>query len=182
MLSISIKGQVWFSDFTLGVLIFGFALAFYFVYSNDLSQDSVFQFENLISDMEHISTSLVSEGYPLSWTNNTVERIGITDNDQRINVNKLHNFSKIPYNESKKILGTIYEYFVFFKNMSGGVVNMGGLCGVGSPYVNTSIKDNQCSINISRVEADHMTKIERYLLFPHNNKSEIVSMGVYLWV
>jgi len=90
----------------------------------------------VISNSKSVSSSLVSEGYPSDWNNNIVKRIGLTNNDQRIDKRKIIEFMKINYNESKKLLGTVYDYVLFFVNESEDVQNIEGFCGTGNPEVN----------------------------------------------
>ena len=120
------------------MLIFVVALTIYFVYTTNLSKEDTLLLNDIIFEAKLVSSSLVSEGYPSNWNNNTVKRIGLTDNNQRINKNKLRNFANLPYTHSKKILGTVYDYLIFFEDTNGTILNIGGFCGKGSSEINIS--------------------------------------------
>ena len=123
-------------DFIIAMLIFAVALTIYFVYTTNLSKEDISSLNDLISDTKLVSSSLVSEGYPSNWNSNTVKRIGLTNNDQMIDKRKMNEFMEISYNKSKKLLGTAYEYLLFFVNESNDVQNIEGFCGTGGEEVN----------------------------------------------
>jgi hypothetical protein len=136
--SISTKAQVWYTDFIIGILIFTVAIIIYFVYTTNLSKDEVGLLNDLTSEAKFVSSSLASEGYPSEWDNATVKRIGLTDNSQKIDEDKLRNFADLSYNRTKKLLGTVYDFLVFFEDTNSTILNIGGFCGKGSPAVNIS--------------------------------------------
>ena len=132
------KGQVWFTDFVIATLIFTFVLIAYYTYTTNISKQHSLTADELVSDAESISSSLLLEGFPDDWDSATVQSIGITNNNQRINKTKFNEFMKISYNKTKKLFGTTYDYLLFFLNESGDVQNVEGFCGTGKPEVNIS--------------------------------------------
>ena len=136
------KAQIWFTDFVIGILIFSFALISYYTYTTNISKQDTSAMDQLVTDIKTVSTSLTTEGFPSDWNANTVIRIGFTDNSNRIDNTKFDEFNKIDYNKTKKLLGTIYDYFLFFVNESGDVQNVEGYCGTGLGTVNVSLDIN----------------------------------------
>lgn len=84
-----------------------------------------------------MSTSLTLPGYPIDWANDTVIRIGVTDN-QKLNLSKLKLFKKLNYTSTKNLFATYYDYFVYFVNDKNEVLNIDGICGVGYPLITTT--------------------------------------------
>ena len=130
------KAQIWFTDFVIGILIFLFVLISYYTYTTNILKQDTSAMDQLVTDIQTVSTSLTTEGFPSNWNANTVTRIGFTDNSNRIDNTKFGEFNEINYNKSKKLLGTIYDYFLFFVNESGDVQNIEGYCGTGQAEVN----------------------------------------------
>ncbi len=124
-------------DFTIALLLFIFTLAIYFNYTNNSANRDKNEMNNLIADARSVSSSLVLSGYPSDWDNASAIRIGIA-NEQRIDASKIRLFKQLGYNDTKRKFGTIYDYFVFFANSDGKVLNINGVCGIGHPIVNTT--------------------------------------------
>ena len=136
------KSQMWFTDFVIALLLFSFVMIAYYSYTSNVQDEDAKPAERLRSDVEAISSSLLSSGYPIDWNNNTVQSIGITSNDQRINKTKFTDFANMPYNLTKKLLGTFYDYFIFFTNKNGTLMNVEGICGIGTQKVNITYNIN----------------------------------------
>ena len=132
----NIKGQMWFMDFAIGMVVFSTALIAYYVYTTNISKADTAALDDLTSDVKIVASSLTSPGYPDNWNSNTVTRIGFTDNYNRIDNAKFVEFNEINYNKTKKLLGTTYDYFLYFVNESGDVQNVEGYCGTGMGTVN----------------------------------------------
>jgi hypothetical protein len=136
------NAQIWFTDFVIGTLIFTFMLIVYYTYTTNISKQDSLTASDMIADLESVSTSLLLSGFPDNWDNTTVQIIGITNNNQRINESKLRNFRDLPYKKAKKILGTIYDFAIFFEDDKGNLVNLGTECSYsnGSVSINKSYK------------------------------------------
>ncbi len=160
--------------------MFLIALTIYFVYTSNISQDDEDLLNNLISESKLVSSSLISGGYPESWDNSSVERIGLTNNDQRLDIDKLSNLNSINYNQTKGLLGTMYDYLIFFQYKNESIININGFCAKGKPGTYT-IEDGICMINTSSIDASSLVKSERFIIYEKENLSDIVKMVVYLW-
>ena len=129
------NGQMWSMDFTIGILIFTIILISYYTYTANISKEDISTIDNLVSDAKIVASSLTSGGFPNTWNANTVTRIGFTDSNNRLDNDKFNEFNKIDYNRSKKLLGTTYDYLLFFLNASGNVTKVEGFCGTGGQEV-----------------------------------------------
>ncbi|MBA3064152.1 hypothetical protein FP803_01810 [Candidatus Woesearchaeota archaeon] len=170
MLSILTKAQVFSLDLIIAVLVFGSAILIYYKNITNLSDQDEELLDDLLIDAKSISNSLVSQGYPYNWNKDNVVRIGITDNN-RINETKLEQFSMIPYNEGRKLFGTAYNYYVFFRDKDNNILPFNeSLEGIGKPGVN--------STNIQTVEnPKKLVKVTRLIV----KESDIKKMVIYLW-
>jgi hypothetical protein len=132
------KSQIEFTDFVVAIIIFSFVLISYYIYTTNISKQDSVETSNLISDAKTISESLTSGGFPENWKSSDVVRIGFIGSDNRLDTEKFNEFIKIDYNESKRLLGTAYEHFLFFVNESEDIQNVEGVCGAGYPAINIS--------------------------------------------
>ena len=137
MLFISTKAQAWYIDFAAGLLIFIFTLLVYYNYTINFQRQEDTALNSLIRDAKSISSSLTSIGYPSDWNNSTVVIIGIV-NERILNTTKLKRFKQLNYTNTKSKFATSYDYFIFFTNSKDEVLNINGICGAGSPTINTS--------------------------------------------
>ncbi|MBI2656066.1 hypothetical protein HYX06_06610, partial [Candidatus Woesearchaeota archaeon] len=124
-------------DFAIALLLFTFTLVVYFSYTNNVQNQGNGDLDLMIKDAKSISNSLALEGYPDDWSNSTVVRIGVAD-EQQLNATKLNNLKKMSYTLSKIKFATPYDYFVYFVNEKGEVLNVEGVCSVGYPLINTT--------------------------------------------
>ena len=131
------KAQAWYMDFTIAGLLFVFTLVVYFSYINNAQSDESTILDTLLTEAQSISSSLVLSGYPSNWDNDTVVRIGVAD-EQYLNTSRLRNFKNLNYTKTKRIFGTPFEYFTYFTNSKGEVLNINGVCGIGYPLANFS--------------------------------------------
>ena len=131
------KSQAWFMDFAIGLLLFTFTLVAYFSYTNNFQNQDKGNLNLMLKDAKSISSSLALEGYPDDWNNQTVIRIGIAD-DQNVNSTKLKRLKQLNYTGSKRKFATYYDYFIYFVNDNGDVLNINGVCGSGYPLINLS--------------------------------------------
>jgi len=131
------KAQAWYTDFAVALLLFIFTLVVYFSYINNVQREEKSGLDVVIKDAKAISSALVLSGYPINWTNETVIRVGLAD-DHKLNSTKLRAFKRLNYSITKKYFGTIYDYFVYFVDKKGEVLNINSVCGAGYPLINTS--------------------------------------------
>ncbi len=141
MLYISIKilktAQAWYMDFAIALLLFIFTLVVYFSYTTNFQKQEKGELDVMLTDAKSISSSLTLSGYPKDWSNETVIRIGIAD-EQKLNETKMRYFSELNYTLSKRRFGTVYDYFVFLEGANNSLINFGTKCGVGSPLINVT--------------------------------------------
>ena len=131
------KSQAWFMDFAIALLLFTFTLVVYFSYTNNIQKQEQGNVDVMLKDAKSISNSLALDGYPDDWNNLTVIRIGITD-DQNLNSTKLKTFKKLNYTLARQKFATPYDFFVYFVNEKGEVLNINTVCGAGFPLINTT--------------------------------------------
>lgn len=178
---ISTRGQAWSTDFIVGILMFIVAVTIFMIYSSNIFGEDLNEFSHMEEEAESVSSALMDSGSPGNWTSDYVARIGITDNNHRINLHKIHNLSVLDYDESKVIMGTSLDYAIFFLNVSGSVTDIGGFCGKAGPAVQISQSMGQCFVNLSQINPKSLVKAERILIYPRQNSSSIVKMVFYLW-
>lgn len=117
------KAQVWYADFTVGVLIFSMVIFAYFYYvehqeySDDTLQGA------LLTEAKTISNYLIGEGYPLNWTSANVSIVGLTSGNHRIDLDKLDDFNSWGYEERRGYLHTTKDYYFFLQYMNGTKFN-----------------------------------------------------------
>lgn len=164
------KAQVFCFDMVVAVLIFGAAILVYYKTTTNLSDQDEALVDDLLIDAKSISSSLMSQGYPYNWTKDNVTRIGITD-DNRVNESKLEQFSRIPYKDSRKLFGTTYDYYVYFRDRDNNIIPFNETHeGIGKPGVD--------STNIQTAEnPKKLVRVTRLII----READIKKMVVYLW-
>ncbi len=169
----STKGQTWYVDFVIGLTIMTVAFIIFINSTADIIGVQQNEFTSVISDAGRISGMLLTAGYPYDWDNDSVDLVGLAENN-RINSTKLFRYSLIPYDESRLYLGTRHDYFVFFQDEQGSVINLGGFCGLGKNQ--SSVLSAQYCSNFS-LSAEHLAKEERLVIY----NSTITRMVTYVW-
>ncbi len=160
----------------IAVLIFSAALLIYYKTTTNLSDQDEELLGELLVDAKIISGSLMSQGYPYDWIESNGVRIGIT-NDNRINETKLELFSMVPYNDSRKLLGTVHDYYVYFRDRNNNIIPFNETHeGIGKPGVNsTNIKTSMPGVVFE--DPKKLVKVTRLVI----KESDIVKMVIYLW-
>jgi hypothetical protein len=154
------KGQAWYADFMVGLLIFVSVLAIYYNLQSSFVDDNN-NIEDLIADAKQIGASLMTSGYPANWTNSTVQRIGILDGGTRLDNAKLLMFSQMNYNQTRSLFRTSFDYVVYFYDGNRTLVLPNNLTYIGSLPTNA-------------------TKEFKVVRLPVLN-STIVQMEVHVW-
>lgn len=155
------KGQIWYGDFIVAVLIFSVALMLYYTHISNVSAEEETIIDEMLADGKSISTALISGGSPINWTNATVTRIGITDDDYRINQSKLDEFYAIDFLTAHRLFGTRFNHYIFFENSAGERLNI----------------TSGDAIGIAPSDYDRLIQITRLLTY----QSEIIKMKVQIW-
>ena len=172
------KAQAWYLDLVAGMFIFIAGLIVYYYANTNLSYDDKEIYDDISRDAESIASLLLTPGYPLDWDSETVEQIGVVTG-QELDEGKWLQFSAIPYNESRRLLGTQNEFFAFLAEKNESIINITSLCGIGDPSVIAGKdSDGNClPISLEEVRFADLAKKERYIL--HNGR--VAKAVVYLW-
>ena len=121
------KAQVWSLDLAVALVIFLVALFMFYKYSINSIYTEKYNMNDLLLDGKLISSYLVSEGYPIDWDSSNVTLIGLTDGRNKLIQEKVEDFSTITssdYHNSRKLLSTTHDYYVYFENENGGLVSV----------------------------------------------------------
>jgi hypothetical protein len=171
MKKINKQAQVWTFDFILGLLIFvfGILMAIYIL----VSQTNDVRYKTLYEDINHLSLNLVSPGYPSNWNETNVIIPGLIELNKinTVDINKLYEFDKLNYAQTKTLNHISNEYVFYFKN-STQTINI-SLCVRG--YAATL--DQNCEPNTSSIKYNNLVRVERIVVL---NKT-VVSMIIYGW-
>lgn len=112
------KGQIWYTDFMVAILIFVISLVIYFEYVNNLSKEEETKLGEMLMSAKTVSNNLMSRGYPYSWNQTDVNVIGIVDN-KRINQTKIERFYNMSHDIAKFDFGIINNYYFYLENRNG---------------------------------------------------------------
>lgn len=167
------KAQVWLSDYTLSMLLFILAaLISVKIIINSFSANTDFQ--ELKTEASKISEILMSEGYPVDWTNETVIRPGLLT-DRRLNQTKVAHamdHAYLNYTFLKFMLQAKHDFAVVFEHPNGELIQFEGLCVIG----NTSVSPI-CLAPTFNFRHKNMVQLNRLMVY---NRS-IVKAVVYTW-
>ena len=165
------RGQFWYSDFMIGIIIMMtigllfFSTIFKLYESND-------KIGELISDGVLISDYFMSSGYDSgNWASGD-GRIGFVNNG-KINDGVGSNFeyfTNLNYDVSRSLLGIHYNYVVYFEDDEGNILDLS----IEEDFIGYDIS------NIGEIEemnTDYMVKLVRFVYF----QEDIVKMVVVLW-
>ena len=162
------KAQAWGFDMMIASMIFISGIIIFYVYSLNYPKESQETLDQLFSEGDFITESLLSEGLPPNWDENSVIRIGIITNN-KINDSKLEKFYLLAnsqlnpqgYAKAKSVLNTKYNFFMNFSEQM--VINSNPVNGVGKSF------DGEQTKNI--------IKITRATIY----QNKIVSLNLYVW-
>ncbi len=166
----STKSQIFSIDFIIAVSLFLIVAVLVYYLTIDLYQIKESEFDKRVANAKLLSSELVSSGYPSGWKSGDVVKIGLTDGEFRLNISKLKEFSSIGYSNSKRLLSSNYDYYVYFEYRNGSQIEFDGIEGIGKPGVT---KDNLVDLE----KPKHLVKIYRFLFY----NSEIIRMVIYVW-
>ena len=129
------KAQVWTTDFALSMLIFVIALILFGRAAMNLSTVTGEKIDSLMKEGRLIADSLTSQGYPSNWTTSDVKKIGLISEGKTIEKNKLQMMANMTYEQTRKLFGLKYDYFIFFISEDGKLANITPKLGIGHPDV-----------------------------------------------
>jgi len=172
------KSQSWTLEFILAMLIFVTATVASIRMINSIYSGD--EFQRIITISESISESMLSTGYPEDWNNNSVIRIGLLTED-KLNITKLEYLYNTEYHESKRLLNTKYNYFMYFSYNNQTIsileINNTKVCGYGSQEIIREYSNNTCKISMNESQYKNIAKIVRLVAYNHS----IIQMTVYVW-
>ncbi len=129
------RAQVWYIDFMVGLLILLTSLFIYYQYQGNLSDESEADWQEMIIDSKAITSSLISTGYPENWTNGTVEVIGLTDGNYRLNTAKAALFRNMSHKRARGLLKTRFNFYFFVEGENGTKFYDAGLNATDSKFL-----------------------------------------------
>lgn len=144
------KAQAWGADLTVALMIFLIGIVLFFFYSINYPNEGEQNLNLLISDGNILADSLLSNGYPEDWNSETVQKIGITNNN-KINETKLekfYNLANSDYTQTKQLFNTKYDYYFFLSEII--TLPEGDVQGIGKSGTNPESIDAQNLIKITR--------------------------------
>jgi hypothetical protein len=182
------KSQVWYIDFIVAIMIFVVGLTIYYTYVNNLNNIRETDLNEMIADAKAISFSLTSAGFPEAWNTTEVERIGLTNNDHRIDDIKFQQLNNLSYNIARLKLGTRFNYFIFFEDKKKCLINITNDYGIGNDAVeatlDTSLNQSNCTlgnpnlfIDTENIQNKKLVNINRIVAY----RTEPVKMRLYVW-
>jgi len=152
------RSQAWGIDLIIAVTIFSIGILFFFIYSVNQPSENKEIFDILNYEGGLVFESILSEGYPKDWENNTVIVIGIVENG-KVNQTKYNNFKDLAetdYNRTKQLFNTIYDYYFFIEGESG----------IGKP-----------GIDVNNISSKNLIKITRFTIYQNKPKTTFL----YIW-
>ena len=156
------RGQVYFTDYMIATLIFVLFIVMYYTYAPNLIPDDQINYKDLMIEAKSMSSSLLSEGIPKDWDKDNVERIGLMDNEKKLNLAKLEEFYNMPYEDSRSKFNINYNFYFFLRDAEGDVTWIDNKEAVGSYNDTLSSK---------------MAKVIR--IVPFNDS--LTEMVLYIW-
>ena len=162
------RGQVWTVDFIGGLLLFTLVILITIkvAFTMAPSQDSIIVYRDAV----HLSDALLSQGYPLNWTDEDVLLPGIAENN-RIDNTKLEEISELNYSNVKTLLHVTSDYIFFIRNDTNTINT--GQCVYG---YDVPVNAN-CTPILSGLHYDNLAKVDRIVIY----NSTVVIMTVYTW-
>ena len=164
-------------DFFIGLFIFIVMIVFYLNYSPNLATEENVQRSKLITEGTKVSGTLLTSGFPQNWNETTVQVIGLTENDYRLNETKFLQACNLSTEFLKQSLGVDDEFYVELQN-SSGTLNISSKCGFGSFFTVYNETSQSCpKFSLGNQSPGHLMKIQRLIIY--DNK--IIKLQVYTW-
>jgi len=177
------KSQAWHLDFIVGASIFTLVAITFFHFMSSQIEDRGSQYENILIDAKSVSSSLLLKGYPDDWDPDTVQRIGLSDGDNRINNIKVfhfYNLTQNDYERAKSLLGTRYEFIIFFLNSSDEIPVIESYLG----NVTITGKTGVTPSNVGNEDPANLVKLSRLVIRDKDitdDATETIRLMIYMW-
>jgi hypothetical protein len=172
----SCRGQAIYMDFMIGIVFLMLVVALYFKYLPRATAREAKILQEMEMDARSIASSLMNSGLPSDWNSSTVQRIGIVEGDSRLNATKLQRLAGLPYSDSKALLGSSRDFYVYFQK-GQIVLNVSGVCGFGSPLIAPAPAGENCSLPVRAAQTTDVLKVERILIADN----ALARMVVLVW-
>ncbi len=173
------KAQIWYADFIIGVLIFIVVLVVFFVQLSNIEEKESSKINELLVEASRLSDSLLSSGSPDNWNKDDVIRIGVTNNNQRINETKWEELTLMNYSEIRSRLRAKKEFFFFLEDQTSCLIEINEKYGIGSPKVEVNEQPctEQDNIDLTQANPKNIIQISRIIIY----NSEANKLVTYVW-
>jgi hypothetical protein len=111
------RAQAWGFDIIVAVGIFIFGMITFFLYTINYPNGEQEKRDTLLYEGNIIADNLLSTGNPENWTDETVSKIGIANENNtidQIKLNQLYSLALTEYKRTKSIFGINNNYFINF--------------------------------------------------------------------
>ncbi len=153
----------------------------YVQFTSNLTTENKAIMESLIFDAETLTETLLSSGHPPGWDEASVQQLGLTDGNHRLNITKLGYVANLSYYGRKFYLGTVYDYYIVLQHKDGTLLNITNLTGKANNGLSAEGgmgKPDATLESIPTIEnPEHMVRSERYLIY----NSSTIKLITYLW-
>jgi hypothetical protein len=145
------KAQAWYIDFMVGLLIFTMIVIIYYQYYETVNEEAESNWEEMIIDSKSISSSLLSPGYPEGWDNESVEIVGMTDGNYRINYTKTGYLKNMTYRQLKDTIKTRFDFYFFLQDQNGTIIEEFGANTTSPEFLVQATRFAICNSSICRM-------------------------------
>jgi len=168
------NGQVWQTDFIIGVSIFTIAMILFITQMNRI-EITTDRSNDLLEEASFISIQLMTEGIPVDWTNETVLQPGIVKN-YRINETKWTTFVQMDEPRLRSLLRVHHPFFIFLSDESSCIIKTQGNFGAGSE-VEIDEEGGCVTSEDIQIDAQNLVQIKRIALY----NEKITTITTYVW-
>lgn len=169
------NSQIWYIDFVLALTLFIITLLISLRYITNNYMISVKDTSPLLVEADKVSQSLLTAGIPDNWTAEYVTSIGIAP-ENILNLSKaeaFYNLSINDYEHTKFLLGIKSDFMVYFVDKNETIINL-----TNSSFIT---KANYSIQNITGLDPGELVTLNRYIVYRHDDISEIANMRIILW-
>lgn len=125
------KAQMWSMDFIISATMFFLAVILILFAWDYIASENYEQI--LFNEMQNtglfVSDVLIRiKGFPLEWTNDNVQSIGLASEENILNETKIYQFINLDYNKIKRLLGLgNYEFYFELNDLDNVTIKQGGI-------------------------------------------------------
>lgn len=169
-------------DVLMSAFVFVMLIILYFQFVTNLSTGNEGIMESLIFDSDVMAETLLSSGYPAGWDETSVQQLGLTEGNHRLNITKLGYVANLTYFDRKFLLGTIFDYYIVLQQRDGTLLNITQLTGINNSGLSAEGGMGEPNVTLATIptvqDPEHMIRSERYLIY----NSTTVKLITYLWI